>query len=158
MLKPLLLVSAVVLLGITASSATGPLSQDTAQPPAPGASGPKNPVRPTERSQARAKEIYNVDCAICHNANGDGKTDLASGMELKLGDMSDPKTLAGKSDGELFSLIRNGKDKMPAEAVGRAKDDELWNLVIYIRGLSKNQPAGAPKPEAPKTDSTNPTN
>jgi mono/diheme cytochrome c family protein len=158
MLKPLLFVSAVVLLGITASSAPGPLSQDAAQPPAPVASGPKNPVRPTERSQARAKEIYNVDCAICHNANGDGKTDLASGMDLKLGDLTDPKTLVGKSDAELFNFIRNGKDKMPAEGVGRAKDDELWNLVIYIRGLSKNHPAEAPKPEAPKPDSSNPTN
>jgi hypothetical protein len=47
---------------------------------------------------------------------------------------------------------------MPAEGVGRAKDDELWNLVIYIRGLSKNHPAEAPKPEAPKPDSSNPTN
>jgi mono/diheme cytochrome c family protein len=147
MLKPLLFVSAVVLLGITASSAPGPISQEAAPTPAPSASGPKNPVRPTEKSQARAKEIFNMDCAICHGANGNGKTDLATDMGLKLDDLTDAKTLNGKSDGGLFNFIRNGKDKMPAEGVGRAKDDELWNLVIYIRGLSKGQPAAAPKPD-----------
>ena len=55
MLKPLLFVSAVVLFGISASSAPGPTPQD-ATPAA--ASGQKNPVKPTEKSQARAKEIY----------------------------------------------------------------------------------------------------
>jgi hypothetical protein len=29
---------------------------------------------------------------------------------------------------------------MPAEDAGRAKDDEVWNLIIYIRGLYKQQP------------------
>jgi mono/diheme cytochrome c family protein len=150
MLKPLLFVSAVVLLGITASSAPGPITQEATPTPAPAATGPKNPVKPTEKSQARAKEIFNMDCAICHGANGNGKTDLATDMGLKLGDLTDAKTLADKSDGDLFNLIRNGKDKMPAEAMGRAKDDELWHLVIYIRSLSKDHPSEAPKDESPK--------
>jgi hypothetical protein len=40
----------------------------------------------------------------------------------------------------LFNTIRNGKDKMPPEEVGRASDTDVWNLIIYIRGLSKGQP------------------
>ena len=141
MLKPLLFVSAVVLFGITVSFAAGPTPQDATPPTA---SGPKNPVRPTERSQARAKEIYAVDCAICHGDTGDGKTDLARDMQLKIDDWTDSKTLAAKSDGDLFSVIRNGKDKMPPEGAGRAKDDEVWNLIIYIRNMSKGQPAATP--------------
>jgi len=144
MLKPLLFVSAVVLLGITASSAPGPISQEAAPTPAPSASGPKNPVRPTEKSQARAKEIYGQDCAICHGVTGDGKTDLATDMQLKIDDWTDPKTLAARTDGDLFSVIRNGKDKMPPEGAGRAKDDEVWNLIIYIRNMSKGRPAATP--------------
>jgi hypothetical protein len=35
-----------------------------------------------------------------------------------------PKTLANKPDQDLFNVIRNGKGKMPAEAEGRAKDDD----------------------------------
>jgi mono/diheme cytochrome c family protein len=150
MLKPLLAVSAVVLFGIAASSASGPMAQD-ATPAA--TSGAKNPVKPTEKSQARAKELYGQDCAICHGETGNGKTDLAKDMGLKLDDWSDPKTLDARSDGDLFKVIRDGKDKMPSETSGRAKDEEVWNLVIYIRGLSKGQPAAAPAAEpAPATN------
>jgi len=140
MLKPLLFVSAVVLFAITASSTPGPTLQEAAPAPGPAA-GQKNPVKPTAQSQARAKQIYGVDCAICHGSSGDGKTDLAKDMQLTLGDWTDAKTLAGKSDADLFKIIRDGKDKMPAEASGRAKDDEVWNLILYIRGMSKGQPA-----------------
>ena len=62
-------------------------------------------------------------------------------MGLTLGDWTDPKTLAGKQDGDLFNSIRNGIGKMPAEAEGRAKNDEVWNLVLYIRGMAKQQTA-----------------
>jgi mono/diheme cytochrome c family protein len=154
MLKPLLAVSAVVLLGIAASFASGPMAQD-ATPSA--SSGAKNPVKPTEKSQARAKAIYAQDCVVCHGETGNGKTDLAKDMELKLDDWSDPKALAARSDGDLFSVIRNGKDKMPPEASGRAKDEEVWNLIIYIRGLSKGQPAAAPAPAAEPAPAAAPT-
>jgi mono/diheme cytochrome c family protein len=144
MLKPLLFVSTVVLFGVAALSTPGSMSQDTA--PAPAA-GQKNPVKPTDKSQARAKELYTQDCALCHGANGNGKTDVASGMGVTLADWSNPATLADKQDHDLFNIIRNGKgDKMPPEAEGRAKDDEVWNLIIYIRTLHKLSPASAPPP------------
>jgi mono/diheme cytochrome c family protein len=153
MLKPLLFVSTVVLFGIAALSTPGSMSQDTA--PAPAA-GQKNPVKPTEKSQARAKELYTQDCALCHGANGNGKTDVASGMGVTLADWSNPATLADKQDHDLFNIIRNGKgDKMPPEAEGRAKDDEVWNLIIYIRNLHKLTPAPAPAP-APAAPATPP--
>ncbi len=147
MLKPLLFVSAVVLFGISASSAPGPEPQEAATA---SASDHKNPVKSAEKSQARAKELYGQDCSVCHGETGDGKTDLAKDMGVTLGDWTDPKTLAGKQEQELFDAIRNGKGKMPAEAVGRAKDDEVRNLILYIRGLAKLQPAVAPEtPAAP---------
>jgi mono/diheme cytochrome c family protein len=134
MLRPLLFASAIVLFGITASSALGPAPQDAAP-------SQNNPVKATEKSQARAKEIYAVDCALCHGENGNGKTDLAQAMQVKLNDWTDPKTLADRPDAELFKIIRNGKDKMPAEADGRANDTEVWNLILYIRAMSKQQPS-----------------
>jgi mono/diheme cytochrome c family protein len=143
MLKPLLFVSTVVLFGVAAMSTPGSISQNTAP-----AAGQTNPVKPTDKSQARAKEIYRDDCALCHGNNGDGKTDVAKDMDLGLKDWSDPKTLADRPDHELFNVIRNGKGKMPPEAEGRAKDDEVWNLIIYIRNLYKLPPAPAPAPPA----------
>jgi hypothetical protein len=74
---------------------------------------------------------------MCHAANGNGKTDLAKDMGMTLTDWTDPKVLSAKSDGDLFDIIRKGKDKMPPEEAARAKDDDVWNLVIYVRGLAK---------------------
>jgi mono/diheme cytochrome c family protein len=145
MFKPLLFVAAIALFGITASFAPGAMPQEAAQPPAAGA---VNPVKPTAHSQARARKIYGIDCAMCHGDNGDGKTDLARDMELTLKDWSDPKTLAARPNQELFSIIRSGKGKMPPEAEGRAKDDEVWNLILYIRSRARQRPAAAPTPAA----------
>jgi mono/diheme cytochrome c family protein len=109
----------------------------------------KNPVKPTAESQAKAKALYAMDCALCHGDNGNGQTDLAKSMELTMEDWTNPASLANKTDGELFRIIRNGKDKMPPEDPARAKDADVWSLVNYIRTFSKGQPASAPAPAAP---------
>ncbi len=147
MLKPLLLFSAVILFEFSPVPVSGPMPQEAAPAPAPAVSTAKNPVKPTPQSQARAKEMYGFDCMICHGANGDGKTDVATAMKLTLADFSDPATLASKSDGELFDVIKDGKGKMPAEGA-RAKTDEIWNLVLYIRALPKEKGAADAKPAA----------
>lgn len=145
MLKSTLVLFAVILLAFTLTPSSSGTPQEAAAP-APAASAARNPVKPTAESQAKAKKTYAVDCAICHGDNGNGKTDLAKDMQLKLTDWTDPSSLAGKSDGDLFNIIRNGKDKMPAEAEGRARNDEVWNLVIYIRSMSKGQAAAPAAP------------
>ena len=133
MLKPLLYISAVALLGITASVIPGTSAQEPA--------GKKGGV-----TQVRAKELWDRDCAFCHNANGDGKTDMAK--DFPAGDLTDAKTLAGKSDQEIYDIIRKGKGKMFPEDATRAKDDEVKALVEYVKTLSA-PPAAAPA-EAPK--------
>ncbi|MGD0859742.1 MAG: cytochrome c [Terracidiphilus sp.] len=142
MLKPFLLSSAVILLVLVSTSAAG-----RAQESAPAST---NPVKPTAASQEKAKGLFARDCALCHGDNGNGKTDVAASMSVTLDDWTQAKALAAKSDQELFNTIRKGKgDKMPPEDVGRAKNDEVWNLIIYIRNLPKGQPAAAPpQPEA----------
>ncbi len=136
--KPLLLLPAVVLLALGAASSASAAPQE-------GAKGAKPPA-----ISARVKELYKIDCALCHNENGDGKTDLAKGMNLTLSDFTDPKTLDGKTDDQLFDLIRKGRDKMPGEDAARAKNDEVKALIEYIRGFSKNAPAATPA-SAPAT-------
>jgi len=143
MMKLLLAVSALILFPLTPSpkAATNPaaIAQDAAPAPAPAPTPPdtKNPVKPTAESKAKAKKMYGYDCEMCHNANGDGKSDLAKDMKLTLTDFTDPKTLSGKSDAELFDIIKNGKGQMPPEDASRAKPDDVWNLIHYIRGMAK---------------------
>jgi mono/diheme cytochrome c family protein len=95
-----------------------------------------NPVKATPESIAEGKKYYGYDCAMCHGPNGDGKGDVAVDEKLTLKDYRDPAALAGMSDAQLFSIIKNGKGQMPLEG-GRVKDTELWNLVNYIRSLSQ---------------------
>jgi mono/diheme cytochrome c family protein len=140
MLKPILLVSAVALIAFSLPAV-----------PAAAQEAPSK-VKVTADSQAKAKKLYAIDCALCHGATGDGKTDLAKDMQLTLLDWTDQKSLADHPDQELFKIIRDGKGKMPAEDASRAKDDEVWNLIIYIRSFGKAQPAApaaAPAPAAP---------
>ena len=159
MSKSFLLLFAAALLVVVSLPLGGRSPQATQPAPAPApalaptptvaptpAAPVKNPVKPTTESQARAKSVYERDCALCHGDNGSGKTDLATSMGLTMVDWTDPKTLANKEDWELFNVIRNGKDKMPPEEVGRASDTEVWNLIIYIRSFSKPQPLAPASP------------
>jgi len=148
MLKPMLLVSAVVLFLFTPTS--GSVPQAAAQ--APGSAAARATAKVNAETLAKAKKLYAVDCAMCHGDNGNGQTDLAKDMKLKLSDWTDEKALAGKSDDELMKTIRNGKDKMPPEAEGRAKDDEVKAIIAFIRDMSKGQSAPAPAPDAKPTN------
>jgi len=141
---PTLILSSAFLLLTAPATTSGHLPQEpTAAPPVPAAPAVNNPVKPSTENQARAKRTYGFDCVMCHGANGDGKTDLARDMKLTMTDWTDPKALAGKTDGELFQAIRYGKDKMPAEDASRAKDDDVWNLVTYARNMAKKEKTGA---------------
>jgi mono/diheme cytochrome c family protein len=107
------------------------------QAAAPAAAVPaNNPVKPTAESQEHAAATYKIDCAMCHGENGNGKGDLVSDMGLSMKDLREPATLEGKTDGELYTIIHDGKGKMPAEG-DRAKPDDIWNLVILVRGFAK---------------------
>jgi mono/diheme cytochrome c family protein len=143
MLKPCLILSALVLTGASAPQA--PQSGSTAPAstaPAPQTTIPAdamnavNPVKPTAESLARAKKIYGYDCAMCHGDTGDGAGDLAKNMKAKMVDFRDPSSLKGQTDGTLFYIIKNGKGEMDGEGA-RIKPDETWNLVLYLRSLSK---------------------
>ncbi len=135
MLKSFLLFTAVVLLVTAAASAPAGPAQESGQ----GAASKK--VSPDQL--AKAKKVYNLDCALCHGATGDGKTDIAKDMQLTLDDWTNPKTLATQSDEALIDIIRKGKGKMPPEDSGRATNDEVRGLVVYIRKLASDQPPPA---------------
>lgn len=150
------------LLGATAvqqtqSGATPPTqtpAQTKAAPPAaatPAETGANlvNPVKPTPASLAEAKEHYGWDCAMCHGDNGNGKGSLAVSEKLAIQDFRNPATLQGLTDGQIFMIIRKGAPKMPPESKARADDTTVWNLVNYLRSMSK-APESAASPASPK--------
>ena len=106
----------------------------------PDASKTVNPVKPTAKSVAEGKQRFSYDCAMCHGANGNGKGDLATSMNLKLPDFRDPEALKSVTDGGLFYVISKGSNPMPDEG-SRAKPEEIWNLVNYVRSLAEKKVA-----------------
>ena len=139
MLKPLfvlstLLFSTLLVLAISPQQQASSAQAPTTVPA--DAAKITNPVTPTAESQARAKKIYGYDCALCHGANGNGKGDVVADLKLTLKDYTDPAALKDMTDGEMFYIIKNGKGQMPPEGE-RAKDAEVWNMVILIRSFSK---------------------
>jgi mono/diheme cytochrome c family protein len=102
-----------------------------------------NPVNPTPESIAEGKKFYGYDCAQCHGATGDGRTDAA--RDLKIPDLTNPAVLKDQTDGELFYILKNGHGNMPQEG-DRVKPEQLWHLVNYIRSLAKKQTPPEPKP------------
>jgi len=156
-----LLLASLFLMGFSANAQQNQNAQDQSaqkpdEKPSPSA-GAKippealkvvNPIKPTAASIAAGKKKYGYDCAMCHGTDGDGKGDLAVDMKLKMIDYRDPATLKSVTDGEMFYVIKNGNGEMPSEA-DRLKDEDIWNMVNYIRSIPKNsakQPATTEKP------------
>jgi len=96
----------------------------------------QNPVKPSAESMARAKKWWPLDCEMCHGSNGDGKGETAQEMKLKMMDFTNPDTLKDRTDGELFYIIKNGHNDMPAEGP-RVKTEQAWDLVNYVRSFAK---------------------
>jgi mono/diheme cytochrome c family protein len=158
MFKSSLLLLAAVFVAVLASVQGGsqqkgtpaPAMQPTQAITPSAATQAKNPVKQlSPELQAKAKSLYQIDCALCHGDTGNGKTDLATSMNLTLDDWTNPASLANKTDADLFTAIRNGKgEKMPPEDAARAKDTEVWSLILYIRNFSKGHAATPVAPVA----------
>ncbi|HEY2467233.1 MAG TPA: cytochrome c [Terracidiphilus sp.] len=147
MLKSFLLFMTVVLIVIASASAPARPAQESGQ----GITAKKM----NAEALTKAKRVYNMDCALCHGATGDGKSDLAKDMQMTMLDWTDSKSLAGQSDQQLFDVIRKGKGKMPPEDDSRAKNDEVKDVVQYIRTFAK-EGAAAPATPAAQPQATPP--
>ena|SRR5436305_15069739 len=81
---------------------------------------------------------YKTRCQMCHGATGAG--DAPMGKKLNVHDFHSD-VVQKKSDGELFTIIRDGvttsgKVTMPSSK-GKLNDDQIHDLVKYVRELGK---------------------
>lgn len=98
----------------------------------------KRPQRATI-SEAKGKELFEVECAMCHGQGGKGDSPLGMTMYPPAADLTRSRTTT-KTDGQLFWLIAHGINLtgMPAWGTkygGSNSDDEIWSMVAYIRSL-----------------------
>ena len=100
----------------------------------PEAAKLKNPVAATPESLAAGEALYKRRCSGCHGVDAKGgppKEDFLKPAPNLVDDKADH----GTSDGEVFTVIKNG---VPPELVmdgwgERLSDTEIWNIVTYLK-------------------------
>lgn len=99
----------------------------------------KNPVKSTPASIAEGKKLYDTQCVTCHGVSGLGDGKMAAAMNPpKPSDLTDASWKHGSSDGEIFTLIRDGAKGTGMRGYGaRMKPDDMWNVVNYLRTLAQ---------------------
>lgn len=80
-----------------------------------------------------AATIFTSKCAMCHGADGQGKTPMGTKFNIK--NLASPE-VQKESVAELTQTITKGKNKMPAYE-GKLTKDEITQLATYVKGLGK---------------------
>ena len=99
----------------------------------------KNPVAATPQSVAAGQDTYRKSCAPCHGIKAEG----GSGNDLipASPDLTDEMWDHGSTDGAIFDNIKNGvaPDFNMTPWKDQLKDDEIWNVVNYLRSIAKKK-------------------
>ena len=90
---------------------------------------------PRDCFAASGKAIFDEQRSSCHGQDGRGQT--PAGKALAVQDLTG-KAVQAKPDAELTTVIKKGKDKMPAFE-SSLSDSDVKLLVAYIRSFSKGK-------------------
>ncbi|MGZ4819162.1 MAG: c-type cytochrome [Terriglobales bacterium] len=80
-----------------------------------------------------AATTFTTKCAMCHGADGQGKTPMGTKFNIK--NLASPE-VQKESVAELTQTITKGRNKMPAYE-GKLTKDEIAQLAAYVKGLGK---------------------
>jgi len=110
----------------------------------------QNPIQSSAAGLASARAVYLDKCATCHGETGKGDGPEADSYYPHPASLAEASRMEGKSDGELFYRITNGRRPMPAFRK-RLSDEQRWQLVLLIRTFANlDTPVRAPAPAPPR--------
>lgn len=75
-------------------------------------------------------------CADCYGKRGEGNGPLASQFDPRPRNFACAQTVNGIPDGQLHWIIKNGSPATAMPSFGSLDDEEIWQLVIYLRSLA----------------------
>jgi len=103
----------------------------------------QNPIQPSPRALADARNLYSDNCERCHGKTGKGDGPDAAKHATAPKDLTDRSRMSAQSDGELFYKLSEGRRPMP-EFKTRLTEKQRWQLVLLMRALAaspdKNNP------------------
>jgi len=92
----------------------------------------RNPLGNNPAAVASGQELYNRTCQTCHGPAGVGER----GPALNTGAFAH-----GREDGDLFHAIRDGVTGSQMPPFRALSDEQVWQLVSYVRSLSSTGPS-----------------
>jgi mono/diheme cytochrome c family protein len=95
----------------------------------------KNPIAKSDGSTKAGLALYTKNCASCHGKAGLGDGVKARSLKDFPGDFS-KADFQNQTDGDHFYKTKTGRGEMP-KYEGKLSDDDIWNVVNYMRTLKK---------------------
>ena len=104
-----------------------------------------NPVKADEGSIATGQKLFATHCATCHGPQGAGDGVQAPKFTPRPPNLIDAEWKHGPSDGEIFTIIRNGTPKTAMSPFSKKiTERETWDVVNFLRSVGpKTEPAHA---------------
>jgi len=100
----------------------------------------KNPYSATSENMEPGLEHFADHCAICHDNDGSGNSDIGPNLYPKAPDLRLAQTQS-LTDGELFYIINNGVRLTGMPGWGKSHTaEDTWELVLFIRHLPQLRP------------------
>jgi cytochrome c peroxidase len=126
----------------SAAGATGacPQPRTTQEAPAEMLSL-RNPLEPTEANLEAGRKLFQekaipMACRFCHGDQGDGLGPMAGGFVPPPRNFTCAETMTPLADGQLFWIVRNGSPGTGMMAFPTLSDEQIWQLVLYVRSLA----------------------
>jgi len=113
-------------LALTASSVGALLAQQ------PTSDVTRNPLATSATAVAAGARTFSQTCQSCHGPGGQGDRAPA---------LTTPRFTHGNDDGDVFHTIRAGIPGTQMPPFRGLSDEQIWQLVSYLRSLQANAPA-----------------
>jgi mono/diheme cytochrome c family protein len=101
-----------------------------------------NPLVSGRANRRAGRELYedlsNPSCVMCHGRKGDGRGPLGDSFDPRPRNFACAKTVNGIPDGQLHWIIKNGSPGTSMRSYGYLTDEEIWQIVLYVRSLARS--------------------
>lgn len=99
-----------------------------------------NPLEASRANREAGSKLYHQladpACGVCHGHEGEGNGRLAGQFDPRPRNFACSATIDGIPDGQLFWIIQNGSPGTAMPPFDYLSEEEIWQLVIYLRHLS----------------------
>jgi mono/diheme cytochrome c family protein len=76
---------------------------------------------------------------VCHGKDGDGRGQLSGQFDPPPRNFACAATIDGIPDGQLHWIIKNGSPGTAMPSFDYLNDEEIWQLVIYLRSMTDHE-------------------